>query len=194
LSVIELPELYVTLGLTHEQPLYWIVPNLRGAIETKEPGPRPRAELEAAAAEYRHALALDPANVDAHLRLAWARILDTDARAEEDLMSLSTVTLGRATQYLVLMMEGLLAERHNDVTRAVAEYEAAQALVPAAQSACIALSQVLVLNNDDAAARSSADRCLSLPEGNDASDQWWSFRVGRPQPEARQALEEAHVP
>jgi tetratricopeptide (TPR) repeat protein len=182
------PILYVAQGTILEmqvvvrQPDLSIVsPNLRRvpSAPTFNSGRRdnqtPRL-LEAAAAEYRHALDFDAHQAEAHLRLGWVHLQLRDNRAPAELQQALADAGDAPTRYLAHLFLGAFAERERRWTDALREYDGARQADDRAASACVAASHIEDVVGHADRARQIALDCLQLPKTDD--DPWWRYRLG----------------
>jgi tetratricopeptide (TPR) repeat protein len=132
--------------------------------------------LEAAAAQYRHALDLDARHVTARLRLGWVHVQLKDGRAQADLERALTDASDAPTRYLAHLFLGGVAEREQRWSDAEREYEAARGADSRFASACIALSRVESVTGHTDRARELALDCLRLQATDD--DPWWAHQLG----------------
>jgi hypothetical protein len=185
------PDLFVVLGLLNEwrAGLGLDAGDLRGFIVRGQLFDRGLAtsgpyrgnasqEIEAAAREYRRAMAIDPAHADARLRLAWSHLLVDDRRVWEDLSPAFIKNTSHETRYLAHLLRGTAAERERNAPVALAEYNAARLLLPDSQTACVAVSSAHALNGEFNEAQRTAAECLKPGSGEPAVDAWTLFRLG----------------
>jgi len=187
----ESPDLFVVLGLLSEwrAGLGLDAGDLRGYAVRGELFERGLAtsgpyrgnagqEVEAAAREYRRAIAIDPAHAGARLRLAWAHLLTNDRRVWEDVSQEFIKAASDEAQFLAHLLRGTAAERERNAVSALAEYQAARLLIPDSQTACVALSSAQALNGQLIEARGTAAECLEPGSSAQAVDSWTLFRLG----------------
>ena len=185
------PDLFVVLGLLSEwrAGLGLEAGDLRGYIVRGELFERGLAtsgpyrgnagpEIEAAARDYRRAIAIDPRHAGARLRLAWAHLLANDRRVWEDVSPEFIQGASHEAQFLAHLLRGTAAERERNAPSALAEYIAARLVVPDSQTACVAVSSAHALNGQLSDARGTAVECLSRGTGAQAVDSWTLFRLG----------------
>ena len=141
---------------------------------------KPRnAALEAAAALFEKALAVDPAMVEAKLRLARVRILRRDdAGAEPLLKEILGSTPAPVIKYLASMMIGGIRERRQEFEAAARTYVEAIQTVPDSQSGYIALAQVMHRLNQRSDASTVIERMFSRGSTDATSDPWWKYPLG----------------
>jgi len=132
--------------------------------------------LEPAAADYRHALELDPNLSIALLRLGALHMRVRDPRARQNLDSALRSSQEPIEAYLAHLLLGGVAERDNHLDAAEREYQAAQAIAAACQTPYVALARVATARGDDARARTLASAFANLAEKT--SDPWWDFHLG----------------
>jgi tetratricopeptide (TPR) repeat protein len=189
------PDLFVLLGLLNEWRggLGLDSGDLRGFIVRGElfdrgfgsagPGAVPyrgnaSREVQVASEDYRRAIDLDPAHAGARLRLAWAHLLLADRRVWEDLPVEFIQKTNPEARYLAHLLRGTSAEREQNATSALAEYEAARAAAPDSQTACLAVSSAQALNGRMGESRRTAVECLDPGLGALEVDAWTVFRIG----------------
>jgi tetratricopeptide (TPR) repeat protein len=131
--------------------------------------------LDLAVRDYERALRIDGSLVDARLR--WGRIRALRGRGEGDaaLASVAATAPLPSTRYLALLFLGASADQRGELDPALRHYEAAQALQPTGQAACVAVSNVLHRRGERASASTTAHTCLEAASNEDA---WWNYRVG----------------
>ncbi len=133
--------------------------------------------LGAAATIYVRALELDPSLTSARLRLGWVYgINHSNAHAREQLRLVANGKSSRELRYLGHLFLGGLADIEGNFEGAYNEYEAAHAIHPDAQSACIALMRVARLTGrTDLEQELLAGYAARLRTGEDP---WWYFSMG----------------
>jgi tetratricopeptide (TPR) repeat protein len=131
--------------------------------------------LDLAVRDYERALRIDESLVDARLR--WGRIRALRGRGEGDaaLSSVAATAPLPSTRYLALLFLGASADQRGQLEPALRYYEAARAIHPAAQAACVAVSNILHRRAERASAGTIARACLAAASNEDA---WWNYRVG----------------
>lgn len=193
----EAPEFFVVLGLITEwragvAGIGWVSVDLRGAAVRGEMFDDPLGfastgsssrgsvmqRLETASADYRRALAAEPAHAGARLRLAWVHLLVGDARVWEDVPIEFLETADAEARLLARLIRGTAAERERKFDVALAEYREARRVAPDSQTACLAVSSALALTGDFAGADTTAAECLTLGSDPDHVDPWTLFRMG----------------
>jgi hypothetical protein len=187
----ESPDLFVVLGLLSEwrAGLGLDAGDLRGYMVRGELFERGLAasgpyrgnagqDIEAAARDYRRAIAIDPGHAGARLRLAWAHLLADDRRVWEDISEAFIQAASHEAQFLAHLFRGTAAERERNALSALAEYKAARLVVPESQTACVAVSSAQALNGQLSEARATAAQCLGLASDTQAVDSWTLFRLG----------------
>jgi len=154
---------------------------------------RQEQTLEAAAAEFRRALAIDPHMAIARLHLGWVYVQLQDDRAREDLTAALADARNDRERYLAHLFLGGLAERQSRFDEAAQEYERARQLCPACQTPYIASSRIEMARGRSEQARELAHQFAALERVED--DPWWTYRFGTPDDEALTWLRaEAHRP
>jgi tetratricopeptide (TPR) repeat protein len=132
--------------------------------------------LEAAAAEHRRALELDPALAVAHLHLAWVHTVLHDRRAADNAAAALAHAADGATRYLAHLFLGRMMELDSRLDDARREYEAARAIGPSCQTPFIALGRVEASLGNTARARELAREYAALTTKVD--DPWWDYHLG----------------
>ncbi len=194
----EAPELFVVLGLITEwraglSGVGWFSGDLRGAairnelfdqsLGSTDPGsPTYRgsvfSDLEKAAVDYRRALAAEPADAAARIRLAWVHLLAGDARVGDDVSAEFLEGADAEARQVARLIRGTAAERERRFDVALAEYREAWRAEAGSQTACLAVSSGQALNDDFAGADATAAECLALGNDPDRIDSWTLFRMG----------------
>jgi len=164
--------LYVARGALLETRLAFT------AFDPASPAQLSRREraLEPAAADYRHALTLDPNLPAALLRLGALHMTVRDSRARQNLEAALRVSSEPIDAYLGHLLLGAVAERDNRLDAAEREYEAAQAIAAQCQTPYVALARLATARGDDARALTLATAFARLTEKS--SDPWWDFHLG----------------
>lgn len=131
--------------------------------------------LDLAVRDYERALRIDESLVDARLR--WGRIRSLRGRPDGDaaLSSVADTAPLPSTRYLAFLFLGASADQRGQLEPAFRHYEAARAIQPAGQSACVAVSNILHRRAERASASATARSCLEAASSDDA---WWNYRVG----------------
>ncbi len=193
----EAAEFFVVLGLITEwragvAGIGWVSSDLRGAVVRGEMFDDPLGfagagsssrgsvmqRLETASADYRRALAAEPAHAGARLRLAWVHLLVGDARVWEDVPTAFLETADAEARLLARLIRGTTAERERKSDVALAEYREARRAAPGSQTACLAVSSAQALNGDFAGSDATATECLTLGNDPEHVDPWTLFRIG----------------
>jgi tetratricopeptide (TPR) repeat protein len=163
--------LYAARAAVAELRIAFDRPNLRGeVIRDDRTNLRVTRALEAAAADYRRALDLDPQFAAARLRIGWIHLLLQDRRAPGELRTLIEQTTDRSVRYLAHLFLGAIAEREKRLADALREYQAARDAGPEYQTACVALSHVEDALGQSTRARATASACAALEQTDD--DPW----------------------
>jgi tetratricopeptide (TPR) repeat protein len=131
---------------------------------------------EAAATEYRRALAYDDTLGSAHLHLGWVRFLAHDDRSAPEFEAALEHAADDTTRYLARLFLGAVAERQSRFEDARREYEAALALGPTYQTAFIALGRAEEALGHSTRAQELAQGYASLREKHE--DPWWDYHLG----------------
>jgi VWFA-related protein len=145
------------------------------------------SELKKAEELFRRALEVDPAFVEARIRLG--RVLDLLGQPEQAVLELrqAVATLlsdddstaspdATLMLYFAEMFFGAAAEELDERDRARASYARASELYPDAPSPKLAMSQLALRGNDHAAALDAVERALE-PPGREHDDPWWRYHT-----------------
>jgi tetratricopeptide (TPR) repeat protein len=153
---------------------------LPGASTTDLPDVERRHSVESAITYLERALAIEPQNAEARLRLAHARILQRNDGAAvpllEDLVS-ERVPADARLRYLARLFLGGIHRRAENFEAAKAVLGPDLDLVPSGQSAFIALADVARERGDIAAALTLIDRMLEAPSRPE--DPWLNYFFGQ---------------
>ena len=138
----------------------------------------PLAEVTNGDAErlFRHALRVDPSFVEARVRLA--RLLEERKHYEEGAAELHAALAARPAGIVAFyahLFAGRAAQALGRIDEAAANYRAAAALFPGAQSARLALSQAALLDADVPATLAPIEH---LDRSSSAQDPWWQYDLG----------------
>jgi hypothetical protein len=139
-----------------------------------QPG-RDRA-AQAAAADYRHAIELDPMLSMAYLRLGWLHVSTRDSRGRDSVERALAVASDPIDRYLAHLFLGGIAEREQHFEIAEREYDTARGVCPACQTPYIALTRVETVLGQQARAQALAVAFAGLVDKTD--DPWWDFHLG----------------
>jgi tetratricopeptide (TPR) repeat protein len=136
-----------------------------------------RTELARAERFFRQTLALDPARLEARIRLG--RVLGDLGRHQEAAAELREALAAHpdgASRYFAELFLGREQETTGDRDNARAHFQAAAELFPDAQSPYLALSQLARQSGDRAAALRALRRMTALPADELARlDPWWAY-------------------
>jgi hypothetical protein len=136
-------------------------------------------ELRRAEQLFKRALEINPAMVEARMRLA--RVLGLRGRHREALTELGQVVAAPADpllQYYAALFLGAEAEAAGNEDEARRSYQHASTLAPTAQSPLLGLSRLADRRNDRAAARVAVQRMLDLPADETSRvDPWWTYEL-----------------
>lgn len=128
------------------------------------------------------ALAVDPRSAEAALRLS--RVESEMGRAERASERLATLLsrddLDRHTAYVGRLVLGRLRERQGRAQEAERWYREALGLDPVAQSARVAVGQLLHAAGDSAGAADVVEPMLMAGEDRDRNDPWSDYRLAYP--------------
>jgi hypothetical protein len=119
---------------------------------------------------------IDPANVEATLRLGQVRLREGDAAGARALLEpLVSAGTDLRTSYLARLLLGRTFEHQNDLVRAARTFQEAMAILPA-QSVRLALTNLLLVDGDAAKAASLVQ---AVAADTTIEDPWWSYRFGQ---------------
>ncbi len=138
----------------------------------------PLAEVTNAEAEelFRRALRAEPSLVEARVRLA--RLLELRKHHQEAAVELNAALAAKPTgvlAYYAHLFAGRAAQGLGRIGDAAAQYRAAGALFPGAQSALLAQSQAALAGSDVPATLAPIQH---LDMSSSASDPWWYYHLG----------------
>jgi len=135
--------------------------------------------LRAAVSDYQAALRVQPGLHEATLRLGRVtRLLGNRTRAQALYTNVAEGDAVTRLKFLARLFRGELAELEKDATRAEAEYRAAHALAPAAQSPMLAVSRLCDARGDSGCARDWLRRSFDAASP-DRQDPWWGYLRGQ---------------
>jgi Tfp pilus assembly protein PilF len=147
-----------------------------------EPGfaSKPRnAAFESAVSLFERALKLNPALIEARLRLARLAIMRRDdAKADTLLTEVLAAQIDPAMKYVALLLQGDVRQRLGQMDAAAKAYLDAIVSSPDGQSAYLALSQILVRSGQRADAATVLDRWFNRRVMDTAADPWWTYPLG----------------
>jgi tetratricopeptide (TPR) repeat protein len=152
-----------------------------------------RRDFVAASVELSTALKLDPALLDAALHLGRIRMLQGSEREAVELLRRAVASPARPVAHLSHLFLGSLAERQGAWEDAEQQYRQALLLFPTAQSATMALSQLLDRRNRGAEATQQLTAMVRLPNARIADPWWWYFDEATPEPGAELAILRAEI-
>jgi tetratricopeptide (TPR) repeat protein len=139
--------------------------------------PGERASLRRAEAFFRRSLDIDPAFVEARLRLGRViGLLGRHQEAASELRRCAEAATGQTLQYYAALFLGAEEESlgHFDLARDA--FQRASAAWPSAQSPHLALSQLARRIGNRAGAIQAIQAMFSLPSvEEDRSDPWWAY-------------------
>lgn len=139
-----------------------------------------RVRRQAAAGHLEAALQLDPAALEATLRLARLDVLaghDEEAGARLEIL-LDREDLPPDVSYLALLLLGGIHERAGNGDMAAGEYRQALALDDVAQSARIALAHLLYARGEAKEAAAIIEPALTFDGHRERNDPWASYQLG----------------
>jgi len=150
-------------------------------------------DFVAAAVELNTALKLDPTLLDAALHLGRIRMLEGNHREAVELLRRAAASPVPPVAHLSHLFLGALAERQSAWEDAEQEYRQALSLFPNAQSATMALSQLLDRRNRGAEATQRLTAMVRLANARIADPWWWYFDEASPEPATQLALLRAEI-
>lgn len=155
-------DLALAAGIVIEMDIRNNEHNLRGLWNTENRA-RLDKQLQAAIWAYQRAVAMDPAYLEARLRLGWTLVLSDSRRSARDQLDYVAARATRADlRYLAHLFLAAVAEREKRVDDAVREYEAAHAAGPH-QASFVALMRLEQARGHDDRARLLAADFAALP-------------------------------
>jgi len=164
-------------GVLHET---FASPRIQAAIRgtTTEIG-SDESESRKAARFFRQTIALDPAFVEARLRLGRALgFAGRHADAAAELQAVASATDDPVLQYYANLSLGREEQALGHPDEARSAFERAAALCPRAQSPYLALSQLSRRYGDKAGARRALQPVLDLPaRESEREDPWWDYHI-----------------
>jgi tetratricopeptide (TPR) repeat protein len=174
-------EFLLALGVTEEMA-WWIHHE-----EDEDPGIK--GDLKDAERHYRQALILSPDLVDARVRLGRVLVLRDEA---EGIKILAQVRESADVQsrYLANLFEGDALEKRGDLEEAERRYTTAVSLIPAAQSAYLALAHIRHARGARAEAAEEVRATAQATDVGEVADPWFLYSRGTAS-RGRTYLEEA---
>jgi tetratricopeptide (TPR) repeat protein len=164
-------------GVLHEN---FASPQIQSAIlGTKTEIGSVESESKEAEKLFRQAVTLEPAFVEARLRLGRTLgVVGRHAEAAVELQRAIAATDDRLLQYYGNMCLGREEQALGRREEARAAFERAASLYPRAQSSYLALSQLARRYGDKAGARGALRPVLDLPaRGSEREDPWWDYYI-----------------
>lgn len=141
--------------------------------------PPPEVANEEAERMFRRALSIDPALVEARIRLG--RLLVERRRHDEAASELATALAANPPRVLAFyahLFSGRAVQALGRLDAAAGHYREAVALFPGAQSARLAQSQAALLAADISGALEAIDGMKKPGGAPPAHDPWWEYRFG----------------
>jgi tetratricopeptide (TPR) repeat protein len=128
---------------------------------------------------YQKAVALDPEQAEAHLRMGRVLLaLGRPAEADAAFARVAESSGDRRLRYLAEMFRADAADARGDRAAARARYDDALLVWPEAQSPAIALSRMAATDGDWPAAQARLE-ALEPRAGGRAEDPWWAYGFGQ---------------
>ena len=139
------------------------------------------AALRDAETFFRRALALDPRQDEARVRLGHVLLArGRPQEADDELRKVDTTQQSAELQYYHAMFLGQAEESLGHAEQARDSYTRASSLFPDAQSPYLALGALATRRGDRAAALKEMERLFAVPFTTAESDEpWWSYRVAQ---------------
>ncbi|HEX4568553.1 MAG TPA: hypothetical protein VH138_18100 [Vicinamibacterales bacterium] len=129
---------------------------------------------------YRHALARDPNDYEAHLHLGYALYsLRNYGSAKTEYELARDKSMDPFVVYVADLLLARLKEDQNDVAGSAQDYEHALAKIPAAQSAFIGLSMLEARRGNAQRARELTMKLAAIPVKQRVRDPWWAYHTTR---------------
>ena len=129
---------------------------------------------------YRHALARDPDDYEAHLHLGYALYSLRNygaAKPEYELARDRSADL--SVVYVADLLLARMKEDQNDTPGAAQDYEQALTKMPGAQSASIGLSMLEARRGNAQRARELTTKLAAIPARQRVRDPWWDYHTAR---------------
>ncbi|MBN2241804.1 MAG: VWA domain-containing protein [Acidobacteria bacterium] len=138
-----------------------------------------KSELQRAEGYFQKALEIDPAFCEARLHLGRVQgLLGDHETAVDELQQAAASIKDRQLRYYCALYLGNELAALNRTAEARKQYETAAKLYPGVQSPLLGLSQLALKSGDYENAMAFGKQVLTLPAGEDASDDpWWSYDV-----------------
>ena len=150
-----------------------------GALRWAAPNPTTSASVDAAKALYELVLGRPEVAVEARIRLAF--LLHRQGRNDEALVRLDEAGArpidDGMLRYLHSLFRGQVLADLNRVDESLAAYRSALAILPSAQSARVAIMNMLYKQGDRAGAEALAEQIQTEPVG--LIDPWWIYWQGQ---------------
>jgi tetratricopeptide (TPR) repeat protein len=163
------PELLLALGATEEMG-WWI-------RHEEDADPGVKGDLRDAERHYRQALIVAPTLTEARVRLGRILTLREDAEGMKILGQIGE-SAEAPFQYLARLFEGDVYEKHGDIAEAERSYTAAVTLLPAAQSAYMALAHLRHARGARSEAAQDIRSTAGARDVPDLSDPWFWYARG----------------
>jgi tetratricopeptide (TPR) repeat protein len=133
--------------------------------------------LATADRHFERAVALDPALVEAQVRLG--RVRTQRGQVDDSVVRLrraSALPADPTVRYFAYLFLGDALDRSGDPVGAEAAYRTASSLAPLAQSPQLSISRLSAAAGDDAAARAALERVFASRASTDGGfDPWWLY-------------------
>jgi tetratricopeptide (TPR) repeat protein len=166
----ERPEFVFAIGVTNELAWVW---------EHEENFHSPfSGSLDDAEKNYAQVLALDPALIEARIRLGRVRTLRGDTQSAARTLAAVPDSAGPALVYLARLFEGDALERQGSLAEARKRYDAAVRLRPQGQSALLALAYSEYQDGARPEAVGHVRETAANRVAADDSDPWFWYSLG----------------
>jgi tetratricopeptide (TPR) repeat protein len=129
---------------------------------------------------YRHALARDPDDYEAHLHLGYALYsLRNYGSAKTEYELARDRSIDPFVVYVADLLLARMKEDQNDAAGAAHDYEQALTKIPGAQSAFIGLSMLEARRGNTQRARELTTQLAAIPVKRRVRDPWWAYHTAR---------------
>jgi tetratricopeptide (TPR) repeat protein len=175
------PAILLTQGTVKETQASRFIADLAGGrLDAPATAAKPRdSSLTAAQASLEKALKLQPALVEAKLRLAHVFAMKgDDAHAYSLISEVLAAKPPPAFKYLGSLMGGAVLERSRQFDAAAKSYVEAILAMPDGQSAYLALANILHKSGQKAEAGAVMDRMFARGAVGANADPWWTYPLG----------------
>jgi tetratricopeptide (TPR) repeat protein len=175
------PALLLAQGTVKETQASRFIADIGGGrLDAPASASKPRdSSLTVAQASLEKALKLQPALVEAKIRLAHVfSMKGDDARAYSLITEVLSAKPPPAFKYLASLMGGTILERSSQFDAAAKSYVEAILAMPDGQSAYMALANILHKSGQKAEAGAVMDRLFARGAVGANADPWWTYPLG----------------